>query len=338
MNSSIVEAVRTPYKFNEPLVRASYRRGDYDSNAVDAPFLFWHEGRYRMLINCFDGTGYRTGLGSSDDLINWDRDGLVHDRGEAGTDTEFNIGIVSVLRDNGLMGRGDAKLVDGELIGIWHGYPEKGQEQGRGYFGICRGKGLKDWCLQPACLHAEDGAPWEQGGLYKPCIVENDGRYYIFYNAKQELEWPWVEQIGVAWSDDLVNWTRCPENPIVPAGGPGSLDELFAADPCVLRYGDKWVMFYYGLAADGHARELVAFSDDLIHWEKSDEVLIDVGSKGSLDDQYAHKPGVIARDGVLYHYYGASRRKTDADMDEVNAKDRRVIAVATSQPLAQPVG
>jgi len=333
MNPDLLKAVRTPHKYPEPLVRASYQAGDYDSNAVDAPFLFWHDGRYRMLINCFDGTGYRTGLASSDDLINWDRDGLVHDRGMAGSDTEFNVGIVTVLRDNELYGRGDAKLVNGELIGVWHGYPELGQEQGRGYFGICRGKGLQDWRLEPACLRAEDGEPWEQGGLYKPCIVEHEGRYYIFYNAKENLDWPWVEQIGVIWSDDLVNWTRCAGNPIVPAGGPGSPDEIFAADPCILRHGDRWVMFYYGLAADKHARELVAFSDDLIHWEKSDEVLIDVGPKGSLDDQYAHKPGVIARDCVLYHYYGASRKKTAEDVDEVNAKDRRVIAVATSQPV-----
>jgi len=122
-------------------------------------------------------------------------------------------------------------------------------------------------------------------------------------------------------------------NPVVPCGGPGDRDERFAADPCVLRDVDSWVMFYYGLSEDGHARELVAFSDDLVHWEKSGEVLIDVGPKGSIDDQYAHKPGVIAKDGVLYHFYGASRKKGPADTDEVNAKDRRCIAVATSQPL-----
>lgn len=334
MTSGILSLVRTPHKFSEPLIRATYRAGDYDSNAVDAPFLFWCEGRYRMFINCFDGTGYRTGLGSSDDLIHWEREGLVHDRGKAGTGTEFNVGIVTVLRDNELLGRGEAKRVDGELLGVWHGYPEKGQEQGRGYFGLCRGKGLQDWRLEAPCLFAEDGAPWEQGGLYKPCLIEHDGRYYIFYNAKQTLHWPWLEQIGVISSDDLVHWTRCDQNPIVPNGGPGSPDEIFAADPCVLRHGDQWIMFYYGLAADGHARELVAFSQDLFHWEKCGEVLVDVGPTGSLDDQHAHKPGVIARDGVLYHFYGASRKKTSDDWDEVNAKDRRVIALATSQPIS----
>jgi hypothetical protein len=166
------QLVRTPYKLGRPLIIPSYRRGAADSNAVDAPFLFW-----------FDGIGYRTGLASSDDLLHWDRQGIILERGEPGSGTEFNVAITSVL------------------------------------------------------------------------------------------------------------------------------------------------------AADGHARELVAFSDDLLNWRKANEILIDVGETGSIDDQYAHKPGVVARDGVLYHFYGASRKKGPGDVDEVNAKDRRCISVATSAPV-----
>ncbi len=328
-----IELVRTPHKIPRLLIAPTYRRGDVDSHSVDAPFLFWHQGRYRAFLNCYDGIGYQTVLASSDNLLTWQREGLVHERGAPGSDTEFNVGITSVLRDNALMGRGDARLVDGKLLGVWHAYPESGQEQGKGYFGIARGNGLTQWQLDPACMRPEDGSPWERGGLYKPCLVEHDGRYYIFYNAKETLHWPWREQIGVAWSDDLLHWTRHDANPIVPNGPAGTPDELFAADPCVLRCGQTWVMFYYGLAADHHARELVAFSDDLLTWRKADEVLIDVGPEGSIDSQYAHKPGVIARDGVLYHFYGASRAKGSDDVDEVDAKDRRGIAVATSRPL-----
>ena len=328
-----IEQVRTPYKINRLLLTPSYHRGDADSNSVDTPFLFWHEGRYRLFHNCFDGIGYRTGLASSDDLLNWDREGIIHERGEPGSSTEFNAAVTSVLRDSALMARGEARLVDGRLLGVWHAYPEQGQEQGRGYIGIARGDGLCQWELARPCLRPEDGEPWERGGLYKPCLVEHDGRYYIFYNAKEKLHWPWREQIGVAWSDDLEHWTRHGANPIIPNGAAGSPDEVFTADPCVLRCGDVWVMFYYGLAEDHHARELVAFSDDLLCWRKADQVLIDVGPEGSIDAQYAHKPGVVARDGVLYHFYGASRTKGPGDVDEVNAEDRRGIAVATSRPV-----
>jgi len=41
-------------------------------------------------------------------------------------------------------------------------------------------------------------------------------------------------------------------------------------------------MFYYGNCSDGHARDGVAFSGDLLNWQKGGEVLIDVGAPGSL--------------------------------------------------------
>lgn len=329
-----IAAVRTPFTQDRLLIRPSYQPGDYDSNSVDAPFLFWHEGRYRILLNCYDGIGYRTALASSDDLIAWERGGPILNRGEPGSPTEFNAAIPGILRDTDLYGRGDALLVDGKLVGVWHGYPDKGQEQGAGYFGLAYGNSLTDWTLEPACLTPDnDAAPWERGGLYKPTIIRHANRFFIFYNAKEALDWPWHEQIGMAWSDDLVHWTRCPANPIVPNGGPGAPDEIFCADPCILRHEGIWVMFYYGLSRDGHARELIAFSDDLLSWRKGDEILVDVGPPGSVDARYAHKPGVIARDGILYHFYGASRDKTADDVDAVNAKDRRGIGLATSRPL-----
>jgi len=328
-----IAAVRTPYKFDRPMLTATFHAGDFDSHAVDTPFLFRHEGRYRMLYGSFDGIGYRTGLASSDDLVTWQREGLVHDRGPAGSPTAFNVAINGLLRDVALMGPGDATVVDGRLLGVWHGYPERGQEQGRGYTGLARGDSLRRWTVEPPFLTAADGAAWERGGLYKPCLIRHDGRYFVFYNAKNTLEWPWHEQIGVAWSDDLRHWTRYEGNPIVPNGGPGSPDEIFAADPCILQHGQTWVMFYYGLAADGHARELAAFSDDLLTWRKADRVLIDVGADGSLDAMHAHKPGVIAADGVLYHYYGAARRWQDVDGSDVVHWNRRCVALATSRPL-----
>jgi len=91
-----------------------------------------------------------------------------------------------------------------------------------------------------------------------------------------------------------------------------------------------WVMFYFGLCSDGHARDGAAFSTDLREWRKSGEVLIDVGSDGSLDSRYAHKPGIISCDGRLYHFYCAvspviSRQAGDIIRDEV-----RGIAMATN--------
>ena len=76
-------------------------------------------------------------------------------------------------------------------------------------------------------------------------------------------------------------------------------------------------MFYYGNSSDGHARNGVAYSDDLIHWEKGNTVLIDVGPAGSIDSMYAHKPGIITNNGTLYHYYCAVAPAADRQLGEI---------------------
>src|SRR3546814_13291116 len=83
-------------------------------------------------------------------------------------------------------------------------------------------------------------------------------------------------------------------------------------------------MFYFGLAYDGHARELLALGDTLTDFRKVDEVLIDVGPPGSIDEKYAHKPSVIYHDGALYHFYCAVSGKWPNDV--------RGLAVARSKP------
>ena len=87
-----------------------------------------------------------------------------------------------------------------------------------------------------------------------------------------------------------------------PSNTAGSTDEHFASDPCVLRNGNQWAFFYFGLDKKGVARELAATGLDLFHATKP---LIDVGAPGSVDGFYAHKPSVVTYKGDLYHFYCA---------------------------------
>jgi len=139
-----------------------------------------------------------------------------------------------------------------------------------------------------------------------------------------------VEQTGFATSTDLEHWKRFRGNPVLPIGESGAFDEHFAFDPCVLKHEDAWVMFYYGLCSDGHARAGVAFSDDLTHWRKSEEVLIDVGSAGGIDSRYAHKPGIITRGDSLYHFYCAVAPAKDKQLGNIEQNEVRGISLATN--------
>jgi len=107
-------------------------------------------------------------------------------------------------------------------------------------------------------------------------------------------------------------------------------DDLFASDPCVLYQDGRWVMFYYGYSSDTHARDGFATSPDLKSWTKSGEILIDVGTPGSLDDKYAAKPAMITANGVLFHFYNAVTQFERRSVGEIQHTEVRGIAYATS--------
>jgi len=317
----------TPHKWGKLVLAADPTPGAFDSRAVDCPFVFHHNGRLHMTYLGFDGTGYQTGLASSPDAINWTRLGCILRRDPANPITRYNVALNWILRDSRLRSRGDLRKVNGRYLGVFHAYPNPGYEAGPAVIGLAWSTDLMKWEIGDIVLRPEDGAEWESGGLYKPCLIEHGGTYYLFYNAKNR-EKRWREQTGVATSTDLKTWTRFEGNPIVRNGGPGSPDERFASDPCVMLDNGKWLLFYFGLDAQGKARDLLAIGDGPYRMTKTDRILIDVGPPGSVDSVYAHKPSVIWHRGALLHYYCAVSGKWP---DEV-----RGISVASSQPWKFP--
>ena len=315
---------RTPYKYGRLVLERSGVSGSFDERSVDCPFVFTADGRFRMTYVGFDGTGYQTGLAASRDLVHWEREGLILGRDPTDRIARYNMALMCILREEGLESAGRLQKVNGRYLGVWHAYPNAGYESGPAVIGLAWSADLRHWERTAPILRPEDGAPWERGGLYKPYLVKSDGTYYLFYNAKNAAEKNWIEQTGVATSTDLKTWTRYPGNPILPAGPQQAWDHRFASDPAVLRYNNWWVMYYYGLAANGRARDLLALGEDPYHFTKVPEIMIDVGPPGSIDEDYAHKPSLISHQGDLYHFYCAVGGKWPNDV--------RGISVARSRP------
>ncbi len=315
----------TPYKYQKLVLRASGEKGTYDSESVDCPFVFRHGAKFYMTFIAFDGIGYQTGLAVSEDLVHWQKQGAILRRNPSSPVLKYNVAMNWILRENGLHSAGNLKKVEGYFLGAYHAYPSEGYERGAAVIGLCHSKDLRNWEAEPPALRPEDGAAWEKGGLYKPCLLKYEGTYYIFYNAKNQTEGDWHEQTGVAYSTDLRKWERYSDNPIIRNGPPGSLDEHFASDPCVLRDRGEWAFYYFGLDAKGVARDLLATGPDLFHASKCGLAVIDVGVPGSVDSTYAHKPSLIQYRGDLYHFYCAVAPGT-------NGQPIRGISVARSRP------
>jgi predicted GH43/DUF377 family glycosyl hydrolase len=315
---------RTPHKIGRLVLAADPAPGAFDSRAVDCPFVFRHGSEFRMTYLGFDGTGYQTGMAASADLVNWRRLGCILPRDPSSPVLRYNAGLNWILRDSRLRSPGKLKKVRGRYVGVYHAYPQPGYEAGPAVIGLCWSADLLKWEPGEPCLRAGDGAEWERGGLYKPCLIEEGGTYYLFYNAKTQSPRGWREQTGVAYSTDLKTWKRHAGGPVIRNGPAGSWDERFASDPCVMKDGKRWVLFYFGLDAKGVARDLAAVGNGPFEFQKGDEILIDVGPPGSVDSVYAHKPSVIEHGGDLYHFYCAVSGRGQSEA--------RGISVARSRP------
>jgi len=332
-----VQPYLTPYKFGRPVLTGSGRPGAFDRDAVDCPFVFWHNQQFYMLYVGFDGEGYQTALATSVDLFHWEHLDVILRRGAGGSWDAHNSAGTWILRENPLDAPPVLKKWDGRYWLVYHTYPKSGYEAGSGRIGLAwtDDEALLHWQRLPMPILApEDGADWERGGLYKECLIEHEGTFYLFYNAKN-ADTRWIEQIGIARSTNLRDWTRNADNPVLRVSA-GCWDSGFVSDPCVARHGGAWVMYYFGYDY-ARAQEGVACSDNLLDWEKHPEPIIRTGAAGEIDVTYAHKPSVITHEGVLYHFYCACRPSQPEDPTVHFGTQFRTITVAASQVVFPPL-
>ncbi len=59
-------------------------------------------------------------------------------------------------------------------------------KEGAAVIGLAWSDDLLHWELTDPILFPQDGASWERGGLYRPNLIEDDGTYYLYYNAKTD--------------------------------------------------------------------------------------------------------------------------------------------------------
>ena len=106
----------------------------------------------------------------------------------------------------------------------------------------------------------------------------------MYYNSKGDTSN--YESIGMAVSDDIINWKRYRNNPVI------SRHQGICGDAQIARINDLYVMFYFGAFWKPGAFERFACSYDLTNW--TDWIGADlVSSSEPYDKEYAHKPWVI---------------------------------------------
>lgn len=312
--NEVYEKIKTPYKYG-----VVYSQKDKD---VDSPSIFlWKDTWYMVYIE-YDGSGYSTHLAKSKDLLEWKKvRTLLEPTYSYEWDANQVAGYLNLLpldwNDNRPL------KYENKYWMTYIGSNLSGYEPDLMSIGIAESKNpLKNWKRHPdpvLSVHDDDTRWFETKNLYRSTIIKNPEPwlkydYLIFYNGESDLYGNHSERIGLAGTNDLINWERIGDDPLV------YLDGNITGDPQIKKIDDAYVMFYFNFDFKNPAYDTFAVSEDLVIWEVWDGPPL-IQASEDYDYKHAHKPCVIYHKGIVYHFYTAV------------GSQGRVIALATSKDL-----
>jgi predicted GH43/DUF377 family glycosyl hydrolase len=98
-------------------------------------------------------------------------------------------------------------------------------------------------------------------------------------------------------------WEKHPANPVLPPGG-GDFDVACCMNPCVIRKGDEYYLFYAGGDKNGTRRICLAIApvSDVTNWKRLGP-LFDGGEPGAFNEVWSVLPCVHRIGGKWHLYY-----------------------------------
>jgi len=321
----IYEEIKTPFKFGLVVVPPD------NSKKIDCPSVFRKGKSWYMTYIMFDGRGYETWIAKSDNLLNWKTLGkLMSFSDSTEWDSNQKAGYTA-LQDYQWDGSYRWQAYNNKYWMSYIGGRDTGYETGSLAIGVASTETdpsvphLWQRMAKPVLAASDNDVRWwENKKLYKSTIIWDKQKttgypFVMYYNANGDSshntpKWRWFERIGMAVSNDMINWKRLGADPVMhhKIGITG--------DAVIQKIDNLWVMFYFGAFWEGRkdAFNRFACSYDLVHWTDWKGADL-VASSEPYDEKYAHKSFVVKYQGVVYHFYCA-----------VNNKDQRGIAVAVS--------
>lgn len=82
--------------------------------------------------------------------------------------------------------------------------------------GLATSSDLRTWTPRGTVLEPGPKGAWDDRCIWTGSVLEHQGRYAMLYTGRSRKEFL-VQRIGVAFSDDLLTWTKHPANPVLTA-------------------------------------------------------------------------------------------------------------------------
>jgi len=270
-------------KYSENPVLKPGPPDSWDIEELGDPEVLKDGSVYRMWYWGNDGMIDRIGYATSTDGINWTKYGPVLEPGAPGTWDSSGIGELSVIKD-------------GNTYKMWY----SGDDGVNGRIGYTVSNDGINWqkCASNPVLDIGPSGSSDDESVTEPSVIKDGNTYKMWFTANDS------GPVGYAISDDGINWTKYPRNPVLDFGAPGSWDDAEVDNPFVIKNCDVYEMWYGGrhnVSAIGYAT-----SREGIWWTKyGGNPVLRPGLPGSWDDK-VDCPSVI-KDGSLYKmWYDAS--------------------------------
>lgn len=159
---------------------------------------------------------------------------------------------------------------------------------------------------------------FDDSGVMPSSIVKMGSKYYLYYVGWNERTTiPYHNSIGLAISNDGVNFSRMFEGPILERS---SIEPYFCSAPCVIYDGGLWKMWYLSCTEWVKVKEKLepryhikyAESTDGILWERTGRVAIDYKND---EEGGIVRPSIVKNKNGAYKMWFSYRKILDYRVD-----------------------
>lgn len=262
----------------------------WESEDVLNPSVVYYGGMFFNYYSGWDGNVWRTGLAVSSDGKVWEKTG------------EYLLDIREDYWDNTyIAANGSALSYADEIYYYYQGTDARSGHTQIGLAISSDGYSFEKRSDDPVLIIGESEA-WDSHAVADPYVINYDGKLYMYYLG---MDCHSVQRLGVAMSDDGINWVKYKNNPIMDLGIHGAFDENGLGEPSVIYKAPYFYMLYTGRNAYEQRNIGFAISKDGINWKKMNIQGIINLNENDWDNQVVCDTTLLENyDGTISVWYG----------------------------------
>ncbi|MCT3382265.1 hypothetical protein EFP51_02760 [Lactobacillus johnsonii] len=270
----------------------------FDSKMVESPSIIWDDtsNQFIMVYTAYDSNDVGSiGYATSKDLKTW------HSQGQL----LKNSGDPKLGDKNGCTGPCLVKF-DGIYYLFYLGLNAEGYEGGQINLCLATSADLQSWTYKGIVLSPDKNIPWISNTIYHPDIMRVGNYWYIFFNANGTINSQAAERTGFAYSTKIDGpYTVDPDRISKFAEDAGNHGGIQCGDPSIFKIGNLYYMFYFDTSHGSEVVDRYAWTTPAEFprgWRYGGPV---IKNDKDYNKDFAHKPFVLIKDNILYHYYTA---------------------------------